>query len=205
MCVFSFCLRQQFVWCKQKNWVLSIGNYNNHNISTKTCFMGNLCCEVGMNENRGGGVRKSRNPGPRDPAHCLRIALLVSCCAAAGQALCVYSYPCCHILVCTLCTRCQVVSIHPTSLKHSQWLKNWQSGTHNQQRQSLLFPAEEEAERRLAEDTENSLTPSFTTATTTTTPLACGVWVFMYGEGVRVDSWCLCLHLRSRGFGEAKR
>ena len=99
ICVF-FCLCQQFVSCKQKNWVLS--NYNNHNISTKTCFMGNLCCEVGMNENWGGD--KSRNPGPRTPftayvSHfsCPAVLLL-------DRPLYVYSYSCCHILVCARCS-----------------------------------------------------------------------------------------------------
>ena len=129
-----------------------------------------------------GGGDKSRNPGPRTPftayvSHfsCPAVLLL-------DRPLYVYSYSCCHILVCARCSWCQVVSIHPTSLKHSQQLKNWQRGTHNQQRQSLLFPAGEEAARRLAEDTENSLTPSFSTATTATnhTTGMCGVGVYVW-------------------------
>lgn len=88
-------------------------------------------------------------------------------CAAVGQTLCLLPLLFPHAqLHCG--ARCQVVGIHSTSLTHSWQLKNWQSGTHNQQRQSLLFPAEEEAERRWAEDMENSVTPSFTAATTAT-------------------------------------
>lgn len=58
---------------------------------------------------------------------------------------------------------------------------------------------------------ENSVTPSFTAATTatiiTTTHMPvvwCGVvwWVFMYGDLMRVDSWCLCLHLNTHGLKE---
>lgn len=39
-------------------------------------------------------------------------------------------------------TRCKVVGIRPTSLTHSQQLSDWQSGTRNQQRESLLFPVD---------------------------------------------------------------
>lgn len=52
---------------------------------------------------------------------------------------------------------------------------------------------------------ENCVTPPMPPPhQTTTTPLPCVVCVFMYGNGLCVDSWCLCLHLKGGGFGKAR-
>lgn len=99
-------------------------------------------------------------------------------------------------------TRCQVVAIHPTSLTHLQQLKDWR--THNQQRESALFPVEEEGSSQEVSRGRWELCDP--TVATTISPLACVVCVCLrlpiacvWTAGV-----CLCLHLKQCEFREAK-
>lgn len=107
------------------------------------------------------------------------------CCAALGRTLCLLLFLFPHSSLHRI-TRCQAVGICWTSLSQ---LKDWQSSAHNQQKESALFPVEEEGARRWAEDIENSVTRLLSPPPRPLPPLplACVVCVSV----VRVDSWRL--------------
>lgn len=140
-----------------------------------------------MNDNRG------NNGGPETP---------FTCCAAVGQTLCLYCNSCSHMLRFTAVpdAKFPVPRVRLTSLTAAQKLSKWR--THTISGGNLfLFPAEEEAVRRLR--TWRTLWPLLYQHHRHISGM-CGVGVYVYGYCVRVDSWCLCLHLKSHEFREVK-